>query len=189
MEDELLVTKTLLLCYPHLDDLFDALTESVENCVRNGFYAIFTAEQMALYERIARYEDRKVGLCNMKYLVGECFRSGRGISLSLLKERYILGKSMNELMEKYGVCMRTCYRYLKKGLADFTLELERLGFDKKRILTECGDEPLFQTMLTRVIREDDVESRREAKGAQEGGINNRHTPLHLDSNGRGHCCV
>ena len=66
---------------------------------------------------------------------------------------------MNELAGKYGGCLRTCYRQIKKGIAAFSEELEKLGFDKKRLLTEFGNEPLFQMMLTRVIREDDVASK------------------------------
>ncbi len=158
MEDQLLVAKTLLLCYPHLDDLFDSLTRCEEECVDSGFYAIFPNEQMRLYERIAAYERRKVGVYNMKYLIEECFRRGNGCALSLLKERYLKGGDMSELMEKYGVSLRTCYRYINRGLSELSKALLTLGFDKKRIFTEYGNEPLFMTMLNRVIKEDDADN-------------------------------
>ena len=188
MEDKYLVAKTLLLCYPHLDDLFDVLTESSENCVKSGFYAIFPNEQMRLYERIMRYENRKVVLYDMKYLVEECFRRASAPALSLLKEKYIGKKDMNELMQKFGVCLRTCYRQIKKGIMLFSEELEKLGFDKKKLLTEFGDEPLFQMMLTRVIREDDAERAEKERSEQKPAINNplRH-PL-PQSNSDHACC-
>lgn len=171
MEDRLLVAKTVLECYAHLDDLYDALTESSSCCVRNGFYAIFPSEQMRLYERIAKYEDRKAGLYNMKYLIEEAFRRGGSVSMSFLRERYVEGVPMEVLTERYGVCKRTCYRYMQRGLAEFALEAERLGYDKKRFICEYGDEPLFTSMLNRVIREDDGEEAREAE--ETTSINSR----------------
>lgn len=188
MEDKFLVAKTLLACYRHLDDLYDALTESAESCVRSGFYAIFPKEQMSIYERIMRYEERKTGLYNMKYLVEECFRRESSPSLSLLKEKYIRNLSMNDIMEKYGVSMRTCYRHLKKGLISFTHGLEKFGYDKTRLLFLFGNEPLFQTMLARVIREDDAENRSEGAAAGKGEkINNRRNPLPRGNSDHG-CC-
>lgn len=118
MEDRLLLAKILLKCYPHLDDLYAALTECIEDCVANGFYAIFPNEQLRLYERIYAYERRKVGIYNMKYLVEEAFRRGNSPALSLLKEKYLCKRTMNELTLKYQVSLRTCYRYIKKGLAE-----------------------------------------------------------------------
>ena len=166
MEDKFLVAKTLLLCYPHLEDLYDALTDSAEECVRSGFYAIYPNEQMRLYERIVAYEDRKVGVYNMKYLIERCFREGASPVLALVKERFIHKTPVGEISKKYGVISRTCYRYIKRGIVAFTQKLEELGFDKKRLLTEFGNEPLFQTMLTRVIKEDDEEN-----GAESGATN------------------
>lgn len=174
MEDRLLVVKTLLKCYPHLADLYQTLTKCTEECVESGFYAIFPGEQMRLYERIRAYERRKVGVYNMEYLIEECFRRGKGSALSLLKERYIVGRSMNELIDRYAVSLRTCYRYVKKGLSELALEMEALGYDKRRILCEYGDEPLFLTMLNRVIREDDAE--REKEGAEKAALNTRRLP-------------
>ena len=174
MEDRLLVVKTLLKCYPHLADLYQTLTKCTEECVESGFYAIFPGEQMRLYERIRAYERRKVGVYNMKYLIEECFRRGKGSALSLLKERYIVGRSMNELIDRYAVSLRTCYRYVKKGLSELALEMEALGYDKRRILCEYGDEPLFLTMLNRVIREDDAE--REKERAEKAALNTRRLP-------------
>ena len=94
---------------------------------------------------------------------------------------------MNELMERYGVCLRTCYRHIKRGIESFCCGLERLGYNKKKLLLLFGNEPLFQTMLSVVIREDDAERRngplpRERKST----INNRHNPL-LRGNDRGGC--
>ena len=103
MEDQLLVAKTLLKCYPHLEDLCVVLNKCAEECVESGFYAIFPNEQMRLYERIAAYEKRKAGVYNMKYLIEESFRRGNGQALSLLKERFICHRDMNELIEKYRV--------------------------------------------------------------------------------------
>lgn len=120
---------------------------------------------MRLYERISDYEDRKTGLYNMKYLVEQAFRSVRYPVLALAKERFILKRSVGEITKKYGVLPRTCYRYIKKGIVAFTQNLEELGFDKKRLIIEFGNEPLFQTMLTRVIKEDDEESTQS--GAEE----------------------
>lgn len=184
MEDKLLVAKTLLLCYPHLDDLYEALTKRAEDCIRSGFYAIFPMEQMRIYGRISEYENRKIGLYNMKYMIEQSFRAGEVSSLSLLKEKYIYKKSMLELMKKYGVSLRTCYRQIKKGIAAFCEQLEKLGFDKRRLIMEYGDEPLFQTMLTRVIREDDAENREEEDRSLQ--LNNRHIPLHRNSDRA--CC-
>ena len=170
MEDQLLVAKTLLLCYPHLDDLYDSLTRCEEECVDSGFYAIFPNEQMRLYERIAAYERRKVGVYNMKYLIEECFRRGKGCALSLLKERYLKGRDMSELMDKYCVSLRTCYRYIKRGLSELSKALLTLGFDKKRIFMEYGNEPLFMTMLNRVIKEDDADN--DSRRGEKKSINN-----------------
>ena len=211
MEDKLLVAKTLLECYPHLDDLYEVLTGSSESCVHSGFYAIFPSEQMSIYERLIRYEERKVGLYNMKYLVEEAFRREKSAPLSLLKEKYINKRSMIQIMEKYGVSLRTCYRYLKRGLSDFCRGLENAGFSKQRLLLNFGNEPLFQTMLSKVIREDDMERleqeraeekkkervasclacEKEKEGERKGGtpggvINNRRTPL--PHGGSGHGC-
>ena len=164
MEDQLLVAKTLLRCYPHLDDLFTSLEQCEDECVKSGFYAIFPNEQMRLYDKIIAYEDRKVGIYNMKYMIEESFRKGKGLALSILKERYLSHREMNELMEEYHVSLRTCYRYLKRGLADLAKELSALGYDKKRIIVEYGNEPLFMTMLNRVIKEDDLENEDQERG-------------------------
>ena len=175
MEDRSLVAKTLLKCYPHLDDLYDSIVRSEDECVEGGFYAIFPNAQMRLYERIIAYEKRKAGVCNMKYLIEESFKRGRGVALSLLRERYLYKREMEELMQEFGVSLRTCYRYIKKGLADLASELEALGFDKKKIIVEYGNEPLFLSMLNRVIKEDDAET--SARESEKGGINNRPLPL------------
>ena len=176
MEDQLLVAKTLLKCYPHLDDLFETLHRCSEECVGSGFYALFPIEQMRLYERIYEYERRKLGVYNMKYLIEESFRRGKGSALSLLKDRFIYHKEMNELMERYHVSLRTCYRYIKKGLSEFSKGLESLGYDKKRVLCEYGNEPLFLTILNRVIKEDDWEEEKEKERADERRINSRPLP-------------
>ena len=115
----------------------------------------------------------------MKYLIERSLQNGNTVSLSLLKERFIGNRSMNELMVKYGVCMRTCYRYLVRGLSDFAREMEKLGYDKKKIMCEYGNEPLFLTMLDRVIKEDDEEARKEEGRSREIGkptlsVNPRH---------------
>ena len=179
MEDQLLVAKTLLKCYPHLDDLCEALNRCSEECVESGFYALFPNEQMRLYERICAYEKRKLGVYNMKYLIEESFRRGKGSALSLLKERFLYNRDMNELMEKYGVSLRTCYRYLKRGLRAFSEALVSLGFDKRRILVEYGNEPLFLTMLNRVVREDDWEKEKEKERGGKRAINIRPLPCQL----------
>ena len=194
MEDKYLVAKTLLECYSHLDELYESLTRRAEAAVKSGFYAIFPSEQMRIYERIIACENRKIGLYNMKYLIEESFRRGSGAPLSLLKEKYIGRLSKEALIEKYGVSMRTCYRYCKKGIAAFTAELEKLGFDKKKLLLTFGDEPLFQNMLTKVIREDDSEREGEPPAREseaEGDVNRRRShplgstyPVH--SGDRGH---
>ena len=186
MEDLILVVKTLLKCYPHLDDLYDAITRSVEECVESGFYAIFPNEQMRLYERIYAYERRKVGIYNMKYLIEEAFRRGKGNTLSILRERYLNKKEMGELTHLYGVSLRTCYRHVKRGLTILAETLLEMGFDKRRILTEYGDEPLFLTMLNRVIKEDDAEraaeSERQEREEKDRGISRPLPPLcHLYS--------
>ena len=191
MEDKYLVAKTLLECYSHLDDLYDALTKRVDACLESGFYAIFPNEQMRLYQRIVEYENRKVGLYNMKFLIEECFRKGNSAPLSLLKEKYINLKTKSEIMARYGVCLRTCYRYFKRGIAEFTVQLEKMGYDKRKVLMEFGDEPLFQNALSKVIREDDNEGRAVAPlDLEEKSINNRRrTPLHPGSSAHGRCYV
>lgn len=184
MEDKYLVAKTILECYSHLDDLYESLTRRSDAAVKSGFYAIFPSEQMRIYERIITFENRKVGLYNMKYLTEECFRRGTSPALSLLKEKYIYRRSKEELMQRYGVCLRTYYRYVRKGIMDFTDELEKMGFDRKKLLMTFGDEPLFQNMLTRVIRWDDAEggaSPASATDAMEEEIIRRRSPLHPDS--------
>jgi len=181
MEDKYLVAKTLLECYSYLDDLYETLTMRSESAVRCGFYALFPSEQMRLYERIITYENRKVGLYNMKYLIEEGFRRGRSAAISLLKEKYINHTSKEELMKRFGVCLRTCYRYVRKGIADFTNELEKMGFDKKKLLMTFGDEPLFQNMLTKVIRWDDADGGEAPAAPAEDGAEeiNRRSPLRL----------
>ena len=82
---------------------------------------------------------------------------------------------MNELMESYNVSLRTCYRYIKRGLTEFAKEMGLLGYDKKKIICEYGDEPLFLTMLNRVIKEDDAERAQEEE-AEQDNINNRRLP-------------
>lgn len=184
MEDKYLVAKAILECYSHLDDLYESLTRRSDAAVKSGFYAIFPSEQMRIYERIITFENRKVGLYNMKYLTEECFRRGKSPALSLLKEKYIYRISKEELMKRYGVCLRTCYRYVKKGIAEFTDELEKMGFDKKKLLITFGDEPLFQNMLTKVIRWDDAEggeSPAPAADAVGDEVIRRRSPLHPDS--------
>ena len=174
MEDKLLVAKTLLKCYPHLADLYQALTNCTEECIRNGFYAIFPKEQMKLYESINSYEQRKVGVYNMKYLIEQAFNKTKSGALSILKERFLFHRSMGELIDRYKVSLRTCYRYIKKGLAELAANMEELGYDKKRIICEYGDEPLFLTMLNRVIKEDDAET--EQNSREQGDVNNRRLP-------------
>ena len=192
MEDKYLVAKTLLECYSHLDDLYNALTKRVDACMESGFYAIFPNEQMRIYERITEYENRKIGLYNMKFLIEECFRKGKSAPISILKEKYINKITKEECMKKYGVSLRTFYRYVKKGIADFTVELEKMGFEKKKILCEFGNEPLFQTTLTKVIREDDREEGGTASTPTPialQGINSRRTPLLHGGYVHGRYCV
>ena len=186
MEDKYLVAKTLLECYPHLDELYESLTRRSEAAVKSGFYAIFPSEQMRIYERIIECEERKVGLYNMKYLIEESFRRGNSAALSLLKEKYIDNLSKEELMRKYGVCLRTCYRYMRRGIADFTAALEKLGFDKKRLLLTFGNEPMFQNMLAKVIRADDMEAGAlslpaEEEGAERKEVNRHSSPRRPDT--------
>lgn len=184
MEDKYLVAKTLLECYPHLDELYASLTRRSEAAVKSGFYAIFPSEQMRIYERIIDSENRKVGLYNMKYLTEECFRRGNSNAISLLKEKYIDKLPAEELMRKYGVSVRTCYRYVRRGIRDFTIGLEKMGFDKKKLLLEFGNEPLFQNMLAKVIRQDDAESGGTPAApveAQVSDVNRRTSPLRPDN--------
>ena len=149
MEDRQLVVKALLECYPYIDDMYDALARMVEKSVVEGFYAIFEKDQMRLYERIMNYNDRKIGLYNMKYILE------KGTEGSLLRERYLAGKSASVIAGERHIPLRTVYHQLQTGLSRLTESLEKMGFDKKRILKEFGNEPLFTSMLKRVIAEDD----------------------------------
>ena len=155
MEDKQLVVKALLECYPYIDDMYDALTRMIASSVSDGFYAIFANEQMRLYERIMRYNDRKIGLYNMKYLIEE----GTGRKQSILRARYMEGKSASVIASESDIPLRTVYLRLKQGIATLAVVLEKMGFDKKRILKEFGNEPLFSSMLKRVIEEDDEAQR------------------------------
>ena len=155
MEDRQLVVKALLECYPYIDDMYDALTSTIEKCVADGYYAIFADEQMRLYERIMKYNDRKIGLYNMKYVIEE----GTGVRMPLIRARYFEGKSATAIAEERGVPLRTVYHHLQKAVATLTAALEGMGFDKRRILKEFGNEPLFSSMLKRVIEEDDEAER------------------------------
>ena len=157
MEDRFLVTKALLECYPYIEDMHDALSRSAEKCASDGFYAIFASEQMRLYEQIMKYNNRKIGLYNMKYLTEEGI--GESGETALLRERYLKEKSAATVSLEKGIPLRTVYRRLETGLRIFTRRLEEMGFDKKRLLKECGNEPLFLSMLKRVIDEDDENER------------------------------
>ena len=128
---------------------------------------------MRLYDKIISYEDRKVVIYNMKYMIEESFRRGKGLALSILKDRYLGHREMDELMREYHVSLRTCYRYLKRGLSDLAKELASLGYDKKRIISEYGNEPLFLTMLNRVIKEDDAENEDRERGKEINDFNRR----------------
>ncbi len=174
MEDRLLVAKAVLGCYAHLDDLFDALTESDEKCAIDGFYAIYPNEQMRIYERLIALEQRKTGLYNMKYIIEEALRKSKSTTFSLLNDRYLQKKEMSDLVRERDVSLRTLYRQLAKGLEDFTFALERGGFDKKRLIREFGNEPLFLSALNRAIREDDeaIQAKETFKKASEA-VNKR----------------
>ena len=184
MEDEMLVARAMLECYPYIDDMYDALTRTAERCAMNGFYAIFPVEQMRLYEQIMKCNERKIGLYNMKYLT-EAGLGGGGI---LLRERFFEKKSVSVIAAEHGIPLRTAYRRLEKELCSFTKALNVKGFDKKRLLKEFGNEPLFLSMLNRVIREDDESSRvrkelrkRNAEVFNEVSLrNNRRTHPHRD---------
>ena len=190
MEDRMLVVKALLESYPFIEDMKRALAVQSEQLASSGFYAIFPNEQMRIYEKLIRNGMRKGVLDRMKRWIDFAFFEGDSPALSLLKERYIHGAPMSEVMNKYGVSLRTCYRYVKRGLAALTSLLEKHGVDKRRILTECGDESLFSMMLNKVIEEDDEEkslSDRQDGRVEKGhgqSINNRHSNrLHHGSNG------
>ena len=155
MEDRQLVVKALLECYPYIDDMHDALTRMVEKCVADGFYAVFAEEQMRLYERILKYNDRKIGLHNMKYLLEQ----GTNRPKSLLRARYLERKSAATIAAECDIPLRTVYRHLSAEIVTLAGIFEGMGFDKKRILKEFGNEPLFTSMLKRVIEEDDESAR------------------------------
>ena len=189
MEDRFLVTKAVLECYPYIDDMYDALTRSADKCVADGFYAIFAEEQMRLYEQIMKYNDRKVGLYNLKYII----EKGMNGSNEVFRARYLQGKSASEIAVQGGGKLRTIYRQLQKGLATFTFTLELMGFNKKRLLKEFGNEPLFSSMLKRVIEEDDeaARMRKECKKVNTEAFrelsprnNHRHSHPRQDSDDR-----
>lgn len=93
----------------------------------------------------------------MKYLTEEGI--GESGETALLRERYLKEKSAATVSLEKGIPLRTVYRRLETGLRIFTRRLEEMGFDKKRLLKECGNEPLFLSMLKRVIDEDDENER------------------------------
>ena len=179
MEDRELVTKAMLDCYAYIDDMYDALTQSIEKHALDGFYAIYAAEQFKLYGQIIKYNDRKVGLYNMKYLIEEGLARAAAYA-DLLRAKYLEKKSVIEIARDRGLSLRTCYRRIGVGLTIFTGELEKMGFDKKRLLKEFGNEPLFSSMLNRVIAEDDETRTRASKEAHYEALsrNNRHSPRH-----------
>ena len=182
MEDRELVTKAMLECYAYIDDMYDALTQSIEKRALDGFYAIYAAEQFKLYEQIMKYNDRKVGLYNMKYLIEEGLARTPSYA-GLLRAKYLEKKSVIEIAKERDLSLRTCYRRIGVGLTIFTGELEKMGFGKKRLLKEFGNEPLFSSMLNRVIAEDDETKTRAAKEAHFEALsrNNRHNPRHRGS--------
>ena len=191
MEDRELVTKAMLECYPYIDDMYDALTKCVEKCALDGFYAVFAGEQMRLYEQIMKYNDRKIGLYNMKYLIEKGLEE-KGACLALIREKYSEGKSVSCIALKRNISVRTCYRQLQRGLKEFTLSLAKMGFEKKRLLKEFGNEPLFSSMLKKVIEEEE-ESKRLVRDAARVNTdafdaisrrNNRRNRLRPDSGER-----
>lgn len=193
MEDRLLVAKALLECYPFIEDMERALTHSSEELARNGFYAIFPKEQMQIYEQIIRNGMRRSILAKMKGWIDAAFAAGDSPSLSILRERYLYHTSMFDIMNRYGVCVRTCYRYIRKGLAELASLLDRKGADKRTIIIECGNESLFSMMLGKVIEEDDQESLSDGSNRMQERrrgqrINSRRIHLHHGNNGgHGRC--
>lgn len=155
MEDRLLVAKALISCYTHIDDVCEAIEKSVEKCALDGFYAIYPNDQMRLYERLIKYNERKRILFNMKYMIETGLNGVKKENAALLRDRYDHGKGRNELTKERGISLRTMYRRLDRALEEFTAVLERAGFDKMRTLKEFGNEPLFSISLNRVIKEDD----------------------------------
>ena len=162
MEDRLLVAKALVSCYAHLDDVCEALDKSAEKLALEGFYAIYPNDQMKIYERLIGIKERKRVLYNMKFIIEKGFHDIKKESSVLLRDRYEKGKGRNELTKHMGISLRTLYRRLDRALEDFTVALERIGFNKKKTITEFGNEPLFSVSLNRVIKEDD-----EAKEMRE----------------------
>lgn len=164
--------------------------------MRSGFYAVFPKEQMRIYEQIIRNGVRKSVLGRMKGWLDAAFAARVSPALSILKERYVYHTPMFDIMNKYGVCVRTCYRYIKKGLAELAALLEEVGADKRKIIVECGNESLFSMMLGKAIEEDDEEALSEKEGERLPNrrpakrLNTHHIRLHHGNNGgRGRCYV
>lgn len=155
MEDRELVVKALLECYPYIDDMCDTLTRMTEKCVADGYYAVFMDEQMRLYEKIMKYNARRSGLYRIKNIL----EAGTGGRMPLLRARFMDGKSAAVVASEGEIPLRTVYRRLQTGISALAAVLEKMGYDKKHILKEFGDEPLFSAMLKRVIDEDDEVAR------------------------------
>ena len=105
----------------------------------------------------------------MKYVIEKGFGEMRSENVSLLKERFEKRTGMSDMKNGAGLSLRTLYRRMDRALEEFASALERIGFDKKRILIEFGNEPLFAVSLNRVIKEDDEvsEIRERMKNVKE----------------------
>ncbi|MCR4725831.1 MAG: hypothetical protein K5753_01265 [Clostridia bacterium] len=176
MEDRLLVAKALVSCYAHIDDVCEALERSAEKCALDGFYAIYPSDQMRLYERLIKNNERKRNLVNMKYVIERGLSGIKTGNAALLRERYEFTLARSDLMKKLGISLRTLYRRFDRALEEFACALDRFGFDQKRILREFGNEPLFSVSLNRVIKEDDEarEMREKMKNAAFDAYSERY---------------
>ncbi len=155
MEDRILIAKALVSCYAHIDDVCDALDASAEKYARSGFYAVYPIDQMRIYEKLIQCNERKRILYNMKFVIEKGFSLIRAENAVLLRHRYELKRGRNDMSRDLGFSLRTLYRKLERALEEFAAALERVDFDKKRLLVEFGNEALFSVALNRAIKEDD----------------------------------
>ncbi len=150
-----IMAKTLLMSYNYLERIADKIDNIItkealgSRCVT--FEMLIHNSSMSVSNRIIELSERKVKIINLKVLIEEMLAKVSDDDFSLLCQRFIEGKKVNEIMSLSSCSERTAFRRIENAVDSFAKVLKSTGYNDYKLQDMISGEAWISNIAEKTL--------------------------------------
>lgn len=138
-------SKTLLEVYNSLEIVCERIDKMVDNKASEGSTYGRTGNSLELFNSIINLTERKVNLINLKLRIEQSLIKLSPIEAKVLILKYVDRLTYKQISTLTNQNIRTTFRYVEKGIENFTKNIKLNGLTEEFIRNKYSEEKwLFQ---------------------------------------------